>query len=272
MYFSIFEYFAFKFLVMRNKNLNMIFRIFLFALLLTPLLTLGQSKDLISLQGAWETTVSEQEGEVNYIAIVADKYVSVTRFSKRSGMFYGTSGGAVIAEDGVLKLTYEYFSSDPSLVGTVGEMEYAMDGNNLKVEGFMNRWKKLDSGKPGALANAWLITGREREGKMTKRKPGPRKTMKILSGTRFQWIAYNVETKEFMGTGGGTYTTVDGIYTENIDFFSRDNSRVGASLEFDFELEEDDWHHSGLSSKGSEIYEVWSPRSTVEKPDSSPEH
>ncbi len=88
----------------------------------------------------------------------------------------------------------------------------------------------------------------------------PRKTMKILSGTRFQWIAYNVETKEFMGTGGGTYTTTNGKYTENIDFFSRDNSRVGASLEFDFEIKGNDWHHKGFSSKGDPMHEIWSLR------------
>jgi hypothetical protein len=84
--------------------------------------------------------------------------------------------------------------------------------------------------------------------------------MKILSGTRFQWIAYNTETGQFRGTGGGTYTTIDGKYTENIEFFSRDDSRVGASLGFNFELKNGDWHHSGFSSKGTPLYEVWSLR------------
>ena len=88
----------------------------------------------------------------------------------------------------------------------------------------------------------------------------PRKTMKILSGTRFQWIAYNTETKQFMGTGGGHYTTENGTYTEHIEFFSRDNSRVGAALAFKFERINNDWHHSGLSSRGDPIYEVWSLR------------
>ena len=73
--------------------------------------------------------------------------------------------------------------------------------------------------------------------------------MKILSGTRFQWIAYNVDTKEFFGTGGGTYTTVDGKYTENIEFFSRDATRVGASLTFDYSLPDGEWRHQGSSSK-----------------------
>ncbi len=96
-----------------------------------------------------------------------------------------------------------------------------------------------------------------RDGKMNEMKPGPRKTLKILSGTRFQWAAINTDTKEFFGTGGGTYTFKDGKYTENIEFFSRDNSRVGASLSFDGKVDGKRWHHSGKSSKGDPIAEVW---------------
>ena len=84
--------------------------------------------------------------------------------------------------------------------------------------------------------------------------------MKILSGTRFQWIAYNIETKEFKGTGGGRYTTENGRYTEQIEFFSKDDARVGAELGFDYELKEGEWHHSGLNSKGKPMYEIWSKR------------
>ncbi len=84
--------------------------------------------------------------------------------------------------------------------------------------------------------------------------------MKILSGTRFQWIAYNTKTKQFLASGGGTYSTQHGIYTENIEFFSRDDTRVGLQLKFDFDIENGEWHHSGLSSKGDPIDEVWSKR------------
>ena len=108
------------------------------------------------------------------------------------------------------------------------------------------------------MSGNWKITGREQDGKIVDIKPGARKTIKILSGTRFQWIAINSETGEFFGTGGGHYTFVNGKYTENIEFFSRDASRVGASLSFSAELKNGDWHHSGLSSKGDKIYEVWS--------------
>ena len=84
--------------------------------------------------------------------------------------------------------------------------------------------------------------------------------MKLLSGTRFQWIAYNTETKQFMGTGGGTYSTVYGKYKENIEFFSRDDSKAGLKLEFDYEIIDGDWNHKGFSSKGDPLHEIWSQR------------
>lgn len=99
------------------------------------------------------------------------------------------------------------------------------------------------------------MSGKKREGQTRSRDTnGLRKTMKILSVTRFQWIAYNTETKQFMGTGDETYTTLNGKYTKSIKFFSRDDSRVGANLKFDYQLMDGAWHYSGLSSKGQPIY------------------
>lgn len=86
---------------------------------------------------------------------------------------------------------------------------------------------------------------------------GDRKTLKLLSGTRFQWMAINPVTKEFFGTGGGTYTFKEGKYTENIEFFSRDSSRVGASLTFDGSVNGNIWTHKGTNSRGEPLHEEW---------------
>jgi hypothetical protein len=121
-------------------------------------------------------------------------------------------------------------------------------------------WTRTDDGAPGALEGSWLMTGRKRDGEISTRRPGARRTMKILSGTRFQWIAYNVETKEFFGSGGGTYSTADGKYTESIEFFSRDDTRTGRSLEFQYDMVEGVWHHIGKSTAGEPMHEVWNRR------------
>ena len=146
-------------------------------------------------------------------------------------------------------------------MGTESVFNVEVTDKTFKIEGVDKVWNKLDDGTPGKLVGTWLMSGRRRDGEIQLRKTDqPRKTMKILSGTRFQWIAYNTETKEFMATGGGNYTTVDGKYTENIEFFSKDKNRVGAKLEFDFSLLQKEWHHSGFSSKGDALYEIWSVR------------
>ncbi len=124
-------------------------------------------------------------------------------------------------------------------------------------------WTRVDDGTPGDLEGAWLMTGARRDGEIRMRHPAARRTMKILSGTRFQWIAYNVETKEFSGTGGGTYTTENGRYTEKIEFFSRDDTRSGMRLEFGYDLVEGAWHHDGKNSRGEPLFEIWSQRSAL---------
>ncbi|MBR9855403.1 MAG: membrane or secreted protein [Algicola sp.] len=213
-----------------------------------------------SLEGAWSTIASNDEGtQVEYVLVLTDGFFSEAIFEKENGKFIGTKGGSYSSSDNALIFLFEFDSNTPEVIGETKTEPYKINNDTLKLG--ESNWTRVDNGSPGDLNGAWLISGRKRDGEIVKRDTsGPRKTMKILSGTRFQWIAYNTETKEFMGTAGGTYITINGKYTENIGFFSRDDSRVGASLQFGYELKDGDWHHSGSSSKGSPIYEVWSKR------------
>ena len=224
----------------------------------------GLSSDQLSgLVGAWKY----ENGDTTISLIVTEKHFAETTYDLKNKKFISTAGGSWSAKDGQFIKLYEFNSSKPEVIGqqvsfavdqkTKGKLRMTQSGNQTKEFAF------LDNGSPGKLAGAWLITGRMQGDKMQSITPGARRTMKILSGTRFQWIAYNTDTKEFLGTGGGTYTTENGKYTENIEFFSRDNNRVGASLSFDFAIENGDWRHKGLSSKGDPIDEVWTKRERV---------
>ena len=214
-----------------------------------------------SLIGAWEATTTQDGRQLRHVVIFADGYQAATYYDAQTGAFVSTNGGSWQLNGNTMDETVEFDTENPERVGTTSTFEITVDNDELRIKDVDMVWKRIDDGTPGELAGAWLISGRKRNGEIQKRNTDrPRKTMKILSGTRFQWIAYNTETKEFMGSGGGTYTTKNGKYTENIEFFSRDDSRVGASLQFDYELKDGDWHHSGLSSKGQPIYEIWSVR------------
>jgi hypothetical protein len=227
--------------------------------LLTYLHTILLSGLLIGqdLKGAW----SSSQGKIQSVWIVTENHFSITQYETEPPLFISTSGGNWKKADGEILLNWEFHTSSPEKVGTHTKANFTQSKNNIQWKNTF--WTRIDKGDPGTLQGAWLITGREREGVISESRPGVRRTMKILSGTQFQWIAYNIATKEFFGTGGGTYNTVNGHYTEEISYFSKDNGRVGARLQFNFKLQDGKWHHSGQSSKGKPIYEIWSKRADL---------
>ncbi|WP_010229662.1 hypothetical protein [Gillisia marina] len=212
--------------------------------------------------GAWERTYTlENDEKLKSVLIIADGFQVTSTYKASTGEFIRTNGGTWNLNGDTITAKIEFDTKDPERVGT--EVSFGVF-NNDSIMGILDSeivYNRIDHGDPGKLQGSWLMSGRIRDGEIQLRDTsGPRKTMKILSGTRFQWIAYNTETKQFMGTGGGSYTTENGEYTEAIEFFSRDNSRVGASLKFNYSLKDGNWHHSGLSSKGDPIHEIWSLR------------
>jgi hypothetical protein len=231
-------------------------------ILLHLLLILSLQLSAQSVIGAWEAITTKDGQQVKNIVIFSEFHQVSTWYNLNDGKFLETNGGLYRLDGNTMTETVEFNSANSESVGKSISFPIEVSGSTLKIDGKDIVWTRIDDGKPGDLQGAWLMSGRKRDGEIQKRDTsGPRKTMKILSGKRFQWIAYNTETKEFLGTGGGTYTTLNGKYTESIEFFSRDQSRVGAKLEFDYQLKDGDWHHSGLSSKGEPLYEVWTKRS-----------
>lgn len=214
----------------------------------------AQSNTAIS--GAWQINEPDKE----HVLILQDGFFFHTAYNKGDKRFISSQGGTYSQSGNNLSAKLLFNTTNKEVVGTQLNVEASVNGNQLKLimNGETQNWTRLDNGS-APLAGIWRITSRMQDGKLTPiHQTGARQTYKILSGTRFQWAAINPETKEFSGTGGGTYTFANGKYTEHIEFFSRDSARVGASLSFDGKLENGEWHHSGLSSKGDKIYEVWS--------------
>ncbi|MFN7116487.1 MAG: membrane or secreted protein [Saprospiraceae bacterium] len=221
------------------------------------------------LVGAWRSQTTINGTAMTQVLLFSNGYFSSTLYHSKDGAFFQTVGGSFTVENGMLTLHYEFNSSDSTKVGTTDSGKLEIKGNVLQIKGGNgNQFKgeALDAGITTDLTGAWLMAGRKQNDQITRRDTStPRKTMKLLSGKRFQWIAYNTETKQFMGTGGGTYTAENGVYTENLEFFSRDNKRVGMKLEFNYEVQGNDWHHSGKSSAGEPMYEIWAKRDLENK-------
>lgn len=212
--------------------------------------------------GAWEGYSTLENGEkLRSVVIFSDGYQVISTYNSTTGEFISSNGGTWKLSSDTMTEKVEFDTNNSERVGTEVSFEVFINDSIMGIVGSDMKLRRIDNGLPGKLQGAWLMSGRIRDGETQSRDVNrPRKTMKILSGTRFQWIAYNTETKQFMGTGGGTYTTINGAYTENIEFFSRDDSRAGKSLKFNYELIDSNWHHSGLSSKGDPIHEIWTKR------------
>jgi hypothetical protein len=221
--------------------------------------TFQDRSDAESLTGSW----LYDDGIEQRLLVFIDGYNTYTVYNVSAKKFIETSGGPFTVGKDAITITTEFDTKDARRIGTMQTKRFASGNNQLTFEegGRKITFLKKDDGQT-ALSGLWQITGRMQNGKVAPiHRTGTRKTIKILSGTRFQWAAIDPGSKQFYGTGGGTYEFANGRYTEHIEFFSRDSSRVGSSLSFDGKLENGDWHHSGLSSKGDKIYEVWS-RST----------
>jgi len=192
---------------------------------------------------------------------MTDNYMIHSIYEKSPARFIKSEGGFYTIENSVMQVKLEFNSNfEADSISTLS-FPFAFNdgtldlGTNPKLS--FSPVESLEQ----ELDGQWLFATRgPDEGQERRGEENTRKTLKYIQDGRFQWIAYNTEGMQFRGTGGGSYSATNGIYTENIEYFSRDDSRVGASLEFNYEIKGDDWHHTGNNSKGEPMYEIWSKR------------
>ena len=186
---------------------------------------------------------------ITHKIMLDENYFVETQYLTKTSEFILTRGGYYNkTETNIIKVNLEFNSN------------FFKDSIKLFEIEKKDSWTK-SFGKPIDLNGKWLMAGRiTEEGEKRRDISRSRKTMKFLKDGNFQWIAFNTETFQFFGSGGGTYSAKNGIYKENIQFFSRNNNSVGRILPFNYSLKGADWHHSGKSSKGNPIYEIWTKR------------
>lgn len=209
--------------------------------------------------------ISESENSRHELKI-DDNYMVYTEYRQSPPEFIRTLGGFSSiegADDKRLVVLLEFNSNYEKDSLRTLSIPLQIEGKNLILD-----WTQKMTFTPlpvpkekQALDGQWLFATRgPADGQERRGEENPRKTLKFLQDGRFHWVAYNTDTFEFFGTGGGSFSSNDGRYVENIDFFSRDNARVGATLEFDYEIKNGDWHHTGKNSKGEPLYEIWALR------------
>lgn len=187
------------------------------------------------------------EGGKNHRILMDDTYLIETVYQQEDGAFAFTRGGFFQKAKEGIEVAFEFNSN------------YAQD--SLKRATYTQKdWTKTSKADQ-ALEGKWLMAGRVKpEGEQRRDLTRSRKTMKLLLDGHFQWTAFDTDSMRFMGAGGGTYTAQEGNYVETLEYFSRDNSKVGKVLPFEFTQKKDDWYHKGFNSKGGPMHEIWHKR------------
>jgi len=211
--------------------------------------------------GIYVTEVENVKHELK----IDDNYAVYTAYKTKPAEFVTTLGGFAkteITNESKRLIVLLEFNSDYTR-DSVRQLSipFEIKENKLHLKWFRKLTFEPIASKPQDLDGQWLFATRgPDEGQKRRGEANTRKTLKFLKEGRFQWIAYDTEGFQFKGTGGGSYTSQNGKYKEHIEFFSRDNNRVGAPLEFNYEVKGNDWHHTGKNSKGEPMYEIWSKR------------
>lgn len=216
-----------------------------------------------ALEGAWE--IETLNGEAlghRGVLLIQEPYAFYTEFDVEKKTFVRSQGGVIEVTGNKMSYKAEFDTQDEGQIGVTYQITANLKGAQVSLDfkaddqSYNMTLNRIDNGS-GDLAGSWRITDRMRNGEMSAMTLGARKTIKMISGTRFQWAAFNPETKQFSGAGGGTVVLENGKYNEHIEFFSRNPDRVGADLQFDYKVDGDKWDHSGFSSTGNAIREIW---------------
>jgi hypothetical protein len=218
-----------------------------------------------NLSGAWKlVNYNGKPFAEECIKIYSDGYFMFAIYSA-DGAFVKAGGGNYKTNGAEYTEVPDFYTSDSTLVRNPLTYSFSLKKDELTLSSkgqlkvLKETWKKVDD-VSSALSGAWRFGARVNDEGIAGQRRGAesmRQTMKILSGNHFQWAAFNSETKQCSGTGGGVYRLQGNQYTETIHFFSRDNSRVGISLTFDYKLDGTDWYHKGKGTTGNPVSEVW---------------
>jgi len=178
--------------------------------------------------------------------------------------FYHPPGSNELGQ--AIPFTVEFTDSLWRHTGYVKMMEFDPEtGNNIVADSAIidEYWERVkiqptdDTG--GKLYGTWnLISYKHPSDTIWKEYPEFVGYMKLLSPTHWVSIKYNKEGDEVMAIGGGTYSVTNDQYLEKINFVYGDQSRVGSTSNFEWDMKNDNqWHIVGsLNGKNDDTIQL----------------
>lgn len=152
-----------------------------------------------TLEGSWILT--QRNGspvqDTQAVRIYQDNYFSEAAKNTTNNEFLWAKGGEFQTRD--YRELIDFDTREPALVGDTLDSKLSfVSADQIRINHGAEEevWQRLSS-SANDLSGNWVITGRQRNGEMNTMTPGDRRTIKILGGERFQWVAFNSATGEF---------------------------------------------------------------------------
>lgn len=113
-----------------------------------------------SIIGAWERNFESPEGNSLVDVIIFTKgYQVVSTYTKKTGAFIDTNGGQWSIKGDTVTEVIEFHSSNPQSVGREVRFKVRITRDVLTIAALGNSYTRVDSGSPGKLQGAWLMSG-----------------------------------------------------------------------------------------------------------------
>lgn len=217
------------------------------------------------LNGAWRLVERNgQTVESKTVKLYSNGYYTWASYDSLSGAFMEAGGGTYTLDFEHYEERCEIDSRDPALSGRTSVYRAFLNNNlftlnYLKSDGYKEVWEKIDGADDYEMTTCWRIhLKRDADGADWRTiEYAPRKTLKMLTNSRYQVLALNSHTGQFVGSSGGTWDKADGTYREHIDFFSKNPANVGRTLGFERSMVDGLWHHTGTQTDGDPLREQW---------------
>lgn len=208
------------------------------------LILIGTPGDSQPLEGAFRITKAQYGNDTvtagrlmgeNIIKIFKNGYWIAAFFGNPKRPFSGCGGGTYETNDGKYKETLAYYSWDSTAVGRQYIFDYKLTPVSYMQTGYMEsekyphflikeEFKKLESEVPlknNSLEGVWQLQSAvvDSSGKSV---PQPFEQIKVYCYPRFAWAQYNLQTKQFIGAGGGSYQYDGKKLVEHIEYITYD--------------------------------------------------
>ena len=174
------------------------------------------------------------------VVIFTPSYQVAVWYEPESGELVHTNGGTWSRIGSRVTETVEFDSDRPERAGSSVSFDIELSEENLSIVGSEMQLTRIEGGGTALLEGAWEVV-EVYENDAWSPADSEAKRVRLMSGSRFQFIEYNPETGKISNTRGGMYSLDRRDYVESVAF---DTSKEGApeqQVRFSVEREQDTW-------------------------------